>query len=170
MPDWRTDRESMWSWEPIALNGPILTIRKFPEPMTMERLMEYGSISERGSGSLRRHLLLRATTFSSAVGPEGKNNFLECTLRVYPIRRARDHDRRRGGTAVKPYREPGKVRDEDANAEGAGGHRDRRADPGGAPHETGHDNRRGTRKEALDLFRVSIRVMTADFPAVMRTV
>ena len=32
--------------EPIALNGPILTIRKFPEPITMKRLLEYESISE----------------------------------------------------------------------------------------------------------------------------
>ena len=30
---------------PVALNGPILTIRKFPEPITMERLIELKSIS-----------------------------------------------------------------------------------------------------------------------------
>ena len=28
--------------EPVALDGPILTIRKFPEPVTMEKLLSYG--------------------------------------------------------------------------------------------------------------------------------
>ena len=32
---------------PVALNGPIVTIRRFPEkPMTMEKLVALGSISE----------------------------------------------------------------------------------------------------------------------------
>ena len=31
--------------EPVALNGPILTIRKFPDPITMDRLLEYGSVT-----------------------------------------------------------------------------------------------------------------------------
>ena len=72
--------------EPIALNGPILTIRKFPEPVTMDRLMEYGSISEGGRGSLKRRLLRRVTTSLSAAGPEREKRPLKCTLRVYPTR------------------------------------------------------------------------------------
>ena len=31
---------------PIALNGPIVTIRRFPEPITIEKLINYGSITE----------------------------------------------------------------------------------------------------------------------------
>ena len=31
---------------PIALDGPAVTIRKFPEPITMEKLIGYGSITE----------------------------------------------------------------------------------------------------------------------------
>ena len=34
--------------EPVALNGPILTIRKFPDPITMDRLLEYGSVTGAG--------------------------------------------------------------------------------------------------------------------------
>ena len=39
--------------KPVALDGPVLTIRKFPEPVTMERLLEYGSLSEQASGLLK---------------------------------------------------------------------------------------------------------------------
>ena len=46
---------------PVALNGPILTIRKFPEPITMERLIELKSISNifisRGTGSGKTTIL-----------------------------------------------------------------------------------------------------------------
>ncbi len=31
---------------PVALDGPVLTIRKFPEPITMERLISLGSVTE----------------------------------------------------------------------------------------------------------------------------
>ena len=40
--------------EPVAINGPILTIRKFPERITMERLIRYGSISVEAADFLRK--------------------------------------------------------------------------------------------------------------------
>lgn len=39
---------------PVALNGPILTIRKFPEPITMERLIELKSISREAAAFCRK--------------------------------------------------------------------------------------------------------------------
>lgn len=40
---------------PIALNGPVVTIRKFPEkPMTIEQLIKYGSITEEVAEVLER--------------------------------------------------------------------------------------------------------------------
>ena len=38
---------------PVAIDGPVLTIRKFPEPITMERLVELRSISGEAAGFLR---------------------------------------------------------------------------------------------------------------------
>ena len=39
--------------EPVALNGPILTIRKFPDPITMDRLLEYGSVTREAADLLK---------------------------------------------------------------------------------------------------------------------
>lgn len=131
--------------EPVALNGPILTIRKFPEPVTMDRLMEYGSISKEAADLLKTLVAARYNIFVS--GGTGAGKTTKCTLRVYPARRARDHDRRRGGAAVKPHRKSGTSGDPGCQCRGSRGDRDRRADPGGPSYETGSpDNRRGTRK------------------------
>ena len=53
--------------EPIALNGPILTIRKFPEPMTMERLLDYGSISPEAADLLKTLVAARYNIFVSVL-------------------------------------------------------------------------------------------------------
>ena len=74
---------------PIALNGPIVTIRRFPkEAMTVDKLIAYGSITPEVAQILQ--ILVAAkynifvsggtgsgkTTFLSAVGPEaGKRHF-----------------------------------------------------------------------------------------------
>lgn len=39
---------------PIALDGPAVTIRKFPEPITMEKLLKLGSISREAAEFLKR--------------------------------------------------------------------------------------------------------------------
>lgn len=51
--------------EPVALNGPILTIRKFPDPITMDRLLEYGSVT-REAADLLKILAAADTIFLSA--------------------------------------------------------------------------------------------------------
>ncbi|MBR4529043.1 MAG: CpaF family protein [Lachnospiraceae bacterium] len=63
--------------DPIALNGPIITIRRFPEhPITMEKLVELGSVT----GYLVKYLgtLVRAgyNIFISGGTGSGKTTFL----------------------------------------------------------------------------------------------
>ena len=54
---------------PVAVNGPIITIRRFPkEPITMERLIELGSVSKEVADFLN-DLCVPDTTFLSAAEP-----------------------------------------------------------------------------------------------------
>lgn len=70
--------------EPIALNGPILTIRKFPEPITMERLLEYGSISREAAGLLKMLVSARYNIFVSGGTGAGKTTFLNALSEFIP--------------------------------------------------------------------------------------
>ena len=53
--------------EPVALNGPILTIRKFPDPITMDRLLEYGSVTREAADLLKILAAARYNIFVSGV-------------------------------------------------------------------------------------------------------
>lgn len=70
--------------EPIALNGPILTIRKFPEPITMKRLLEYGSISGEAANLLRMLVSARYNIFVSGGTGAGKTTFLNALSEFIP--------------------------------------------------------------------------------------
>lgn len=70
--------------EPIALNGPILTIRKFPEPITMKRLLEYESISEEAAKLLRMLVSARYNIFVSGGTGAGKTTFLNALSEFIP--------------------------------------------------------------------------------------
>jgi len=62
---------------PIALNGPILTIRKFPEkPMTMEQFIKYGSISEEAAKALELMVKAKYNIFICGGTGSGKTTFL----------------------------------------------------------------------------------------------
>ena len=62
---------------PIALNGPIVTIRKFPkERITMRRLLSYEAISEEAAGFLIRLVRARYNIFISGGTSSGKTTFL----------------------------------------------------------------------------------------------
>ena len=70
---------------PVALNGPIVTIRRFPEkPITMKRLIEFGSISE----YLRQYIevLIKAgyNIFISGGTGSGKTTFLNALSDFIP--------------------------------------------------------------------------------------
>jgi pilus assembly protein CpaF len=62
---------------PIALNGPILTIRKFPEkPISMEDLVEWGSITKEAAEVLDRMVKAKYNIFICGGTGSGKTSFL----------------------------------------------------------------------------------------------
>ena len=74
---------------PIALNGPIVTIRRFPDhPITMERLVEIESLSEEAAGFLRALVQAGYNLFVSGGTGSGKTTFLNA-LSAYIPRRER---------------------------------------------------------------------------------
>ena len=70
--------------EPVAINGPILTIRKFPEAMTMERLLAFGSISEEAAEFLKVLTAARYNMFVSGGTGAGKTSFLNALSDFIP--------------------------------------------------------------------------------------
>ena len=70
---------------PIALNGPIITIRRFPEhPMTIEQLLSWGSISEEIAEFLRKLVQARFNIFVSGGTGSGKTTFLNVLSNFIP--------------------------------------------------------------------------------------
>ncbi len=62
---------------PIALNGPILTIRRFPEkPFTMERLIEAGALTKEAAAFLKSLVEARYNIFVSGGTGSGKTTML----------------------------------------------------------------------------------------------
>ena len=73
---------------PIAIKGATVTIRKFPERITMKKLIEYKSIDEDTANFLRKLVESGYNIFiSGGTGSIWKNYFLKCTIRVYTQRR-----------------------------------------------------------------------------------
>lgn len=72
--------------EPIALNGPILTIRKFPqEPLTMENLLEMGSITQEAADFLQKLVAAKYNIFISGGTSSGKTTFLNILSNYIPV-------------------------------------------------------------------------------------
>lgn len=70
---------------PVALNGPILTIRKFPEkPLTMEQLTAYGSVTPEVAGVLRSLVLAKYNIFICGGTGSGKTTFLNALAGFIP--------------------------------------------------------------------------------------
>ena len=58
---------------PIALNGPIVTIRKFPDtPFTIEKMISIGSISQEAADFLRKLVIAKYNIFISGGTGSGK--------------------------------------------------------------------------------------------------
>ena len=69
----------------IALNGPILTIRKFPEKaITMETLIRLGSITEEAADFLRTLVKAGYNCFISGGTSSGKTTFLNVLSNFIP--------------------------------------------------------------------------------------
>ena len=70
---------------PIAINGPIVTIRRFPNnPITMERLVEIGSISKEAAEFLERLVKAKYNIFISGGTGTGKTTFLNALSQYIP--------------------------------------------------------------------------------------
>lgn len=70
---------------PIALNGPILTIRRFPDkPITMEKLMELGAINEEAVTFLRKAVKAKYNILVSGGTGSGKTTFLNALSGYIP--------------------------------------------------------------------------------------
>lgn len=69
---------------PVAIDGPVLTIRRFPEPITMERLTELGSISGEAAGFLRVLVEAGYNIFISGGTGSGKTTFLNALSGFIP--------------------------------------------------------------------------------------
>ena len=70
---------------PIALNGPIVTIRKFPlETMTIEKLISYGSITEEAAQFLEKLVIAGYNIFVSGGTGSGKTTFLNALSNFIP--------------------------------------------------------------------------------------
>jgi len=70
---------------PIALNGPIMTIRKFPEtPMTIRQLINYGSLTEETAELLERMVKAKYNIFISGGTGSGKTTFLNALSNFIP--------------------------------------------------------------------------------------
>ena len=61
---------------PVSLNGPVVTIRKFPEPITMEKLIRFGAVTEEAAGFLKELVGAGYNIFISGGTNSGKTTFL----------------------------------------------------------------------------------------------
>lgn len=70
---------------PVALNGPIITIRRFPDqPIKMAQLIRWGSVSEEAVAFLRLLVQARYNIFISGGTGSGKTTFLNALSDFIP--------------------------------------------------------------------------------------
>lgn len=71
--------------KPVALNGPILTIRKFPEkPMSMTHLIGQGALSEEAADFLEKIVQAKYNIFISGGTSTGKTTMLNALMDYVP--------------------------------------------------------------------------------------
>ncbi len=71
--------------DPVALNGPIVTIRRFPEEgMTIEKLIQYGSVTPQAASFLEKLIKAKYNIFISGGTGSGKTTFLNALSNFIP--------------------------------------------------------------------------------------
>ena len=116
--------------KPVALNGPILTIRRFPEQaVTMEFLVSIGSITKEAAEFLQA---LVRTRYSMMIGGGDRiwqNDISECAFRLRSKGRAHHNHRRQCRAADPGCGESGAA----GSKRGKSGIRNRNYDPRSDP-------------------------------------
>ena len=114
--------------KPVALNGPILTIRRFPEQaVTMEFLVSIGSITKEAAEFLQA---LVRTRYSMMIGDRiWQNDISECAFRLHSKGRAHHNHRRQCRAADPGCGESGAA----GSKRGKSGIRNRNYDPRSDP-------------------------------------
>lgn len=70
---------------PISLKGPIVTIRKFSKnPMTVEKLLEYGSVTQEAAAFLKLLVRAKYNIFICGGTGSGKTTFLNAVTNFIP--------------------------------------------------------------------------------------
>lgn len=70
---------------PVALNGPVITIRRFPDqPITMDKLIQTGSVSKEAADFLKRLVQAKYNIFISGGTGSGKTTFLNALSAFIP--------------------------------------------------------------------------------------
>lgn len=70
---------------PIAINGAVVTIRKFPKiPMTMERLLEFGTLTTEAAGFTKILMETGCNIIVSGGTSSGKTSFLNALADYIP--------------------------------------------------------------------------------------
>lgn len=69
---------------PIALKGPTVTIRKFPEPITIQKLIQLGSLTEEAAAFLESLVQASYNIFISGGTNSGKTTFLNALSQYIP--------------------------------------------------------------------------------------
>lgn len=71
--------------DPVAINGPILTIRRFPQnPITMEQLLAMGSLTEECKNWLKKMVQAGCNILVSGGTGSGKTTFLNVLSQFIP--------------------------------------------------------------------------------------
>ena len=71
--------------DPVALNGPILTIRKFPDHhISMDQLIAWGSLTEEAAACLKTLVVCGFNIFVSGATSSGKTTFLNVLADYIP--------------------------------------------------------------------------------------
>lgn len=69
---------------PISIDGPTITIRKFPEPITMKKLVEFKALDEEIAKFLSNLILAKYNIFICGGTNSGKTTFLNALSEFIP--------------------------------------------------------------------------------------